>query len=236
MNNKKPIYLMAGGRRSGSRSFAPIIQAIFKETGQETPSIAYVGAASDDSKIFYKFISSTIKNAGQCRIVHAITSGRKADIEKAKDILQSADAIFISGGDVEAGMNVLKKNNLVGFLQGLNNEGKLFFGLSAGSIMLAEEWIRWRNPDDDATAELFPCLGLARVICDTHGEDDDWEELKAALLLKQEGVTGFGITTDTCLKITPDGRLEALGGAIYRYTTAQGKINRLTDLMPSNPT
>jgi len=45
--------------------------------------------------------------------------------------------------------------------------------------MLSKEWIRWRDPDDDATAEFFPCLGIAPLICDTHGEQDGWEELQA---------------------------------------------------------
>jgi len=46
------------------------------------------------------------------------------------------------------------------FLRRLHRSGRLFFGTSAGSIMLSRKWVRWRDPHDDRSAELFPCLGL----------------------------------------------------------------------------
>ena len=98
--------------------------------------------------------------------------------------------------------------------------------------MLAREWVRWRDPDDDATAELFPCLGVAPVLCDTHGEGEGWEELKAALHLKTVGDSGYGITTGTCLKVLPDGRVEALGGPIFRYVRTAKTVRRQPDLNP----
>ena len=86
-----------------------------------------------------------------------------ADLKRAQKILESADIIFISGGDVAAGMEVLKEKNMVGFLTGLYRQGKPFWGISAGAIMLADRWVRWTDPDDDASAELFPCLGFAGI-------------------------------------------------------------------------
>ena len=99
--------------------------------------------------------------------------------------------------------------------------------------MLAKEWIRWRDPDDDATAEVFPCLGIAPVICDTHGEQDGWEELQALLKLKEDGVTGYGIVSGTAFKVFPDGRIEALGGAVHQYTKINGKVEKLADILPA---
>ena len=78
-------------------------------------------------------------------------------------------------------MRVLREKEMIGVLRRLHREGKPFFGTSAGSIMLASQWIRWADPNDEASAELFDCLGLAPVFCDTHGEDDGWEELQALL-------------------------------------------------------
>ena len=45
--------------------------------------------------------------------------------------------------------------------------------------MLARRWVRWTDPHNDDSAELFPCLGFAPVFCDTHGEGDGWGELRA---------------------------------------------------------
>ena len=98
--------------------------------------------------------------------------------------------------------------------------------------MLAKEWVRWRNPDDDTTAEVFPCLGLAPVLCDAHDEEGGWEELKALLMLEKEGCAGYGIATGTALRVFPDGRVEALGGAVHRYVRQGGKVKRIADVMP----
>ena len=127
-------------------------------------------------------------------------------------ILEAADVIFISGGDVELGMQTLAKRKLDTFLRALYRHGKPFFGISAGSIMLAREWVRWRDPEDVTTAELFPCLGLADILCDTHDEKSGWEELQAALALKKNGTLGYGIATGTGVIVFPDGRGSRAGG------------------------
>ncbi|HLE17380.1 MAG TPA: Type 1 glutamine amidotransferase-like domain-containing protein, partial [Syntrophales bacterium] len=168
MNSNKPVYLLAGGR--GSNDPSPIFRAVLNDMGKKSPTIAYVGAASGDNADFLGRMEAMLKQAGDCRLVHASLSAPNADVKKARDILQSADAVFVSGGDVERGMQVLEEKGILSIFPELYKQGKLFFGISAGSIMLAVEWVRWKDPDDDSTAELFPCLGIAPVICDTHGE------------------------------------------------------------------
>jgi cyanophycinase-like exopeptidase len=229
MNDPRPVYLIAGGRGSSNKT---LIRAVFAEIAQPDPLIAYVGAANSDDKSFYKFMGDEITRAGNCRLNHAIIASPKADLDKAQEILQKADAVFISGGDVEAGMTVLKSKNILSIFRDLYLEGKVFFGVSAGSIMMGKEWVRWTNPDDDSTAGLFPCMGLIPVICDTHAEADDWEELKTAIQLKAEAGAGYGIPSGACLKVDPDGRLEALGGAVTRLVKRDNKVVRSDDLLP----
>lgn len=232
MNNKKPVYLLAGGRGSGNTD--PIIRAIFRDIGKASPTIAYMGAASEDRKDFFERVGAMIKRVGECRIIHVLTYAKNTDLNKANDILRSADAVFVGGGDVELAMQALVEKSITSILLDIHERGKLFFGISAGSIMLAKEWVRWKDPNDDSTAELFPCLGLAPVICDTHGEADNWEELKTALRLKQEGAFGYGITSGTCLKVFPDGKVEALGSAIYQYVRHGEAVQRQPDILPYN--
>jgi peptidase E len=227
--NPRPVYLLAGGRGSSSKT---LLKAVFKEISKPNPLIAYVGAANNDDKKFYKFMGDEIAGAGDCRLIHAVLSSKKADPDKVRDILQQADAVFVSGGDVEAGMGILASKNMLDILQELYRGGKVFFGVSAGSIMLGREWVRWRNPDDDSTAELFPCIGMVPVICDTHAEGDNWEELKAALQLKEDKSRGYGIPSGACLKVCYDGRMEALGGPVVQYLKRGQKVIRSDDLQP----
>jgi peptidase E len=232
MSNQRPVYLMAGGGGGRGRGSDSIIESIMADIGKTLPVIAYVGSASDDDKDFFKYIGTVLQKAGAGEVVHALTVPKRADIKKAREVLKAADAVFISGGDVERGMQVLEQRDLIVFLGELFQQGKLFFGASAGSIMLAKEWVRWRNPDDDSTAELFPCLGFAPVICDTHAELDRWQELQAALQLEKENTRGYGIATGTCLKVFPDSKVEALGEPICQYIHHMRKVERLPDLQP----
>ena len=233
MSSLKPVYLFAGGRPRNAQTLNPLFHAVFRESGKTSPAIAYVGAASDDSKAFFLLMAAIVKGAGAGKIKHVILSSAKVDIKKAMGVLESSDIVYISGGDVEHGMQVLQDKNLTDFLVELYKQGKPFFGISAGSIMLAQEWIRWRDPEDDATEEVFPCLGIAPVICDTHGEQDGWEELQALLRLEKDDTIGYGIVSGTAIKVFPDGSIEALGGAVHQYTKLNGKVEKLADILPA---
>ncbi len=229
----KPVFLLAGGRGARRRSPDPLLQAVFRECGVPSPAVAYVGAASGDDRSFFGFITAAFKEAGAGKIKHALIAPSGADLKKARDILEKSDVIFISGGDVEAGMDVLNEKGMADFIGGLHRQGKPFFGLSAGSIMLAREWVRWRDPDDDATAEIFPCLDIAPVICDTHAEGDDWEELKALLKLEKSGATGYGLPSGAGIKVFPDGRVEAVGGVVTQFVHRGAKVIKGEDILPA---
>jgi peptidase E len=205
---------------------------MFREFGITSPTVAYSGTASGDDRSFFRFISGELTQAGADKVVHAIIAPPAADLKKARSILEVADIVFISGGDVEAGMDVLREKNMLDFLGDLYRQGKPFFGISAGAIMLAERWVRWRDPDDDSSAELFPCLDFAPIICDTHDEAGGWEELQAALQLAEDGVRGYGLATGSGIKVFADGKVEALGGEIYQYIHRGDEVVRIEDVLP----
>ncbi len=233
MSDKKPVYLLAGGRRD-RKTPDPLIQAVIKESGTASPTIAYVGTANNDDEGFFNRMAEAFREAGAYRVNHALISPEHASLKKAQDILKSADIIFISGGDVDRGIQTLVEKKMIDFLSELHEQGKLFFGSSAGAIMLAKKWVRWRNPEDDSTVELFPCLDFAPIICDTHDEQGEWQELKTVLGLEKENIKGYGIVTGAAMKVFPDGRIEALGGAIHQYIRHGARIERATDILPSN--
>jgi len=211
----------------------PLLARVFEGCGVSEPRVAYIGAASDDDKQFFKMLSAYMKRSGAGEIVLAPLTGRRVNVDKTRDILASADVVFVSGGDVEAGMEALDERGVMPFLRELFEGGKPFFGLSAGSIMLAREWIVWDDPNDDSTASLFPCMGLAPIVCDTHGEDEGWEELRALMRFMNEGVLGYGITSGAGLCVYPDGRLEALGEEVHRFAKKDGRVVRESDLLPA---
>jgi dipeptidase E len=236
MSDKRPVYLLAGGRPRVRKVPDPLIQAALRESGRVSPTIAYIGTANNDDEGFFNFIAESFREAGAYRVNHALISSEKANLKRAQDILKSADIVFMSGGDVDRGMRVLREKNMTDFLSELYEQGKSFFGSSAGSIMLAKEWVRWRDPEDNSTAELFPCLGFAPIICDTHDEQEGWQELKTVLRLEESNAKGYGIVTGLAIKVFPGGRVEALGGAIHQYIRRGNRVDRTADILPVSTT
>jgi len=218
-----PIHLMAGGPGSLKKAADPALVRIIESTGVKSPAIAYIGAASGDDRRFFGWIAEYLKKAGAGEILLAPLSGR-ANIKKAETIIGSADLIFVSGGDVEAGMAILDKTGLSAFLRSMHAAGHRIMGVSAGSIMLARQWVRWRDPDDNSTAEVFPCLGVAPICCDTHGEEDGWEELHALIGLLPDGEKGYGLRTGATISVDATGKIELVAGTVDVFTKKRGKI------------
>jgi cyanophycinase-like exopeptidase len=223
------IFLVAGdpGKRGAGRD--PLLAAIFARLGMTRPSVAYVGAASGDSRVFFVWIAALLKKAGAGPVRLAALASRRADPAKAIALLRGSDLVFVSGGDVETGMGVLEKSGAGECLKEIHRSGRPFIGLSAGSIMLARRWVRWSDPADDGTAEDFPCLGLAPLVCDTHAEKEDWEELKMLLTLTRTPV-GYGIPAGAALRVAADGSLSALGVPVQRLALENGHARLLADL------
>jgi cyanophycinase-like exopeptidase len=232
--NAKPVFLLAGGRHRRGEKPDSLLEGVFREYGIKAPTVAYSGTASGDDRGFFGFIASEITGAGANKVVHAVIAPEGADLKKAKSVLESADIVFVSGGDVEAGIDILREKKMLDFLTELYRQGKPFFGISAGAIMLADKWIRWRDPDDDSSAELFPCLGFAPIICDTHDEQGGWEELQAALMLEKEGAKGYGLASGSAVKVTPDGKVAVVGGTVHQYIHQGDRVIRLSDMTSSD--
>jgi cyanophycinase len=225
MSERKPLYLLAGGNFGNTRSMIPSLARALGECG-EKPRVAYIGTASGDNVIFFTMLRSLLKEAGAAQVALVRLAKNKADITAARQALERADAIFISGGEVDDGMRWLNQHGLAGFIKELYDRGKLFFGLSAGSIMMGTHWVRWEDPKDDATAELFDCLGFVPTTFDTHAEDEDWKELKAALRLQGPGAKGFGIPRGGMVVVDSQGNMDA-EIPLLRYENNGGEVQRV---------
>jgi cyanophycinase-like exopeptidase len=228
----KPVWLLAGGPGSHRRGPDPLIQRALSLAGKPSPSVAYVGAPSGDNRAFFVMIAALLKKAGAGEVTLVRLCGRRPDLARARDELARTDLVFMTGGDVEEGMRVLEATGTIADLHRLAAAGVPFLGVSAGSIMLARSWVRWRDPKDESSVELFPCLGIADALCDTHGEGEGWEELATLARVAPEGSVGHGIPTGAGLVVHPDGVLEAAGTPVHRFESRGGRAVRIADLAP----
>ncbi len=220
-------YLLAGaGPKTGPKSFRHH-DAMVKSLGKKQPVIAYVGAASGDSLVFEKMLSTAMFGLGTK--VHSVKLTKKATkTSEAKAVLEGADVIFVSGGDVDAGMKVIHERGMGPFFRDLAAKGKWFEGISAGSIMLGEHWVRFHGENDEST-EVFDCLGVVPFSFDAHDEPE-WGELVALAKHLPADRTVYGLTSTTCA-VWDGKKLTALGGPLARVKCGP-KPKRLTDLTP----
>ena len=209
MNVPKPMFLIAGNPASRRASADPLLQKVFDRSGVSAPSIAYIGSASGDDRRFYAMVTSGFTNSGAGMVTLAPTV-RQFERRSFEKTCADADAVFFSGGDVDEGMNVAIEHRLAPFFRELYGAGKLFFGISAGSIMLARTWVRFRG-GGDSVGELFPCLGIADILIDVHDEDENWGELNALMKLSPDSSVGYGIRAGSAIVVDPHGTVEPMG-------------------------
>jgi peptidase E len=216
MIKSKPadIFLIAGGPQS--KNTKVILAGALALIKKKAPNVAYIGTASDDNKGFFLMLRKIIIAAGAGSVT-LVPIVRRFDLNKTLDILLGSDVVFISGGDVDLGMKYLRESNLIPFFRELYAQGKLFCGVSAGAIMLCRNWMHWRDPDDDETAELLDCLGFAPLLCDVHAEEDDWVEMKRLLGFFPQGTSGYGIPAEGALRVAPDGKITSIGAASIQF-------------------
>jgi peptidase E len=231
MKKIKPVYLLAGGNWRKPGALLPLLKKVMMAAGKERPpKVAYIGTANGDDPSFFEFADNYFIKAGASKVDQVFLADRYADVKSAKYIFSNADMIFISGGDVEDGMRWLNQHKLTQFLKDLYGKGVLFFGLSAGSIMLGTQWVRWANSKDDSTAELFKCMEIAPVLCDTHAEKDKWEELIMAVKLLGNKGKGYGIPTGGVLRVDADGAVSALEKPAMCYVNSAGHVIKREDI------
>ena len=230
MSQKAQTTHLIGGGQGTLLALRKFFHDAVTETGAADALVVYIGVASSDNAGFFTMIKGALALT-KGRLKMAKIASPHASASEARALLDDADLVFVSGGDVDLGMKTLHDRDFVTALRRLGREGKAMFGSSAGSIMLGREWVRFPDEDDEATAEIFPCLGIAPVHVDAHNEEDDWDELRSLLRLLHargdESPVGYGLTRHGGLRLDVEGdRVEmmALGTEAPRFVVRHGKV------------
>jgi len=200
------MYLLAGGRDGGSSE--DFLREAFRACGSDRPAVAYIGTANGERAAFLNdYMAPMLLEAGAASVTPAPLLDRKNGTETARRVLLESDVIFLAGGEVEDGILGIP-GDVKALLRQLYETGKVFVGVSAGTIMLGIAWPHWDDEESDPeNAVLFDCLGFAPTIFDTHCEGENWVELRKAVSLSPEGFTGYGIPSGGAVRVSPDGAL-----------------------------
>lgn len=213
---RKPVTLIAGEFGSPHFGTSPHLEEAVRLTRKEAPRALYIGAASADDETFGTALCALIGAAGASDVFWPKLTKRPRDKSVAHKALARVDFVFVGGGDVEAGMDVLRRAQLIAELRAAAARGVVFAGMSAGAIMLGERWVRWPRADaTDDEAETYECLGLAPCALDTHGEGDRWGEARSFAAVRarelKRKARAFGIPSGGALVVRGGGKMHARG-------------------------
>jgi peptidase E len=235
---RRPVTLMAG--QFGSRHFGtrPYLAEALQSTRKDRPTALYIGAANGDDDSFGTALCTLIEAAGAGAITWPKLAKRRSTAAKARTALASVDFVFIGGGDVEAGMEVLRRAGIIADLRAAAARGAVFAGMSAGAIMLGERWVRWPHDEaGDDEAETFDCLGLVPCSLDTHGEGDDWRETRSFARVRarelERQARAYGVPSGGALIVSSSGRMLARGQPVPVFVARpHGAVSIKTTLSP----
>jgi peptidase E len=234
MQRPQTVHLIGGGPGT-VRALRKHFRAALAEIPSKRPLAAYVGTASNDNSGFFGMIRGGLALSGaRFRMVSLASRGASASV--ARTLLDECDLVFVSGGDVERGMSILRDRDMLPTFRRLAREAKPMFGISAGSLMLAREWVRFPDDNEDK-AELFPCLGIVPSYVDAHDEEDDWSELRTLLRLAhrrgEPDPIGYGLTRKGGVRVVVNGAeatIKAVGTPIPRFAVRGGNVVAIAPL------
>jgi peptidase E len=224
------VCLMAGAGPATSRATVRYHRDLMQRIGKKNPRIAYVGAAALDDPRFFDFVRKKVFGA-TANVVPVELTKKAQPGSSLRAMLDGADLVFFSGGDVERGIELVEGRDLGNHVRDLARQGKPMEALSAGSIMLGRSWVRFPG-NDDTRAERFACLDVVPWSFDTHDEADDWSELRtlACLLSNSQEDVVYGIPAGGAASY--DGtELRALGIPLVQFATGTPP-RRLADRKP----
>jgi cyanophycinase-like exopeptidase len=222
------VILIAG--QHGTRHFGtkPYLGRALALTGKKDPRALYIGAASGDDLGFGRALSALLVAAGAREVLWPKLTGKRRQVATARKAIATVDFVFVGGGDVEAGMQALRDTELVAPLQAAADRGAVFAGMSAGSIMLGERWVRWPRADaGDDEAETYECLSIARCSLDTHGEGDDWAETRSFVAVRareqKRKARAYGVPSGGALVVSRGGTIAACGQPVPVFVAGPHK-------------
>ena len=235
---RKPVTLIAGQFGSPHYGTRPHLEAAMQLTRKAAPKALYLGVASGDDASFGTALCALLGAAGAVDVFWPKLAKRRRNESVARKALDRVDFVFVGGGDVEAGMNVLRRAQLIAPLRAAAARGVVFAGLSAGAIMLGERWIRWPRADaSDDEADTYECLRVTPCSLDTHGEGDGWGEARSFAAVRarelERRAKAYGIPSGGALIVGRGGRMRARGEPVPVFAASPRQAAKIERTLPA---
>ena len=183
----------------------PIDTEIIKATDKEHPKLLFIPTASGDAQTYCDQIEIHFGDRLGCEVDHLLLSTDPSK-EEILEKVETADIIYVGGGNTMKMMQIWRDNGLDTILKGAYANGKILAGLSAGAIC----WFEYGSSDslkeDDPNEPyiIVEGLGLEKGLLTPHFNKEAGRPESQKELLEDLETYGIGIDERAALEIHDD--------------------------------
>lgn len=195
------VLFLCANHNSKNRAGQTLLRELADGIGRPFRA-CHVGCFHDDTpawtKVSVDFLTSLGATCSAPRL-----SDPQLDVRRAREALESADLVYLDGGDTVAGVEHIRARGLADAFTKAAANARFIFGLSGGACAAGPYTIGY---SDDGSPYVAPCLDLGPPLpLDVHDEQADWPEMRALLELKPPQPAGLVIPTNAVLRVAERG-------------------------------
>ena len=158
------------GRNKTPNELEPFDKIIVESTNKDKPNFLFIGLASTFSDSYYDIMKNNYKKLG-CNTIYLKKSNLINNPNIVKEKIESADIIYLGGGDSKKLYDAIKEYNLEALLRESN---AIIVGISAGANVLCSKGLSDYEIEHSISNNYVFLDGLSFIninLC-PHGEDD----------------------------------------------------------------
>ncbi|MDR3692535.1 MAG: Type 1 glutamine amidotransferase-like domain-containing protein [Fimbriimonas sp.] len=207
------IIAIGGGEIRTGQTFA-IDRRFVAEVDVAVPKLLFIPTASNDSEEYVAAIKLVYGHRLGCTVDVLRLWSEDRWLPSIVPKLESADLIYVGGGNTKAMMEKWRELGVDRELRRLVSKGKPVAGLSAGAICWFRvgnsDWPQYEQIPNMLTARL-ECLGIVDIVLCPHTRDEAFrlDEFKSMMAAED----GIGVGLDDCCAIQ-------IKGDEYRFLVA----------------
>lgn len=198
------IIAIGGGEigRSGYKiETLSIDKEMIRLSGKKKPKLLFIPTASSDAQGYIDLVNNYFGEKLGAKVSSLLLIKNKYSNQELKDIILSADIIYVGGGNTLKMMKIWRKFGVDRLLIGAYKKGVVMSGLSAGAIC----WFKYGQSDAKkfknrkAPYITVSGLGIINALFSPHYdfEKDRQGDLKERL----KKISGFALAAENCAAI-----------------------------------
>lgn len=197
------MLVLIGGGDLKSRTTKEIDEFIVDKSNKQRPDVLFIPTAMKDSQ---KAIDNFYKSYGEMANIKVLKLYSQPEIQTVKDMIHSADIIYVSGGNTKCMLEKWSEYNL-GELIFNYKDTKVIAGISAGAIC----WFDYYLGDDESFYDNGYCnfrvkkgLEFIEGVCCPHYDEDGKDIFNS--IMRNMSCYGYALENNTALVYDLDKR------------------------------